>query len=81
MLASRRQNRIPNFYTLRQNDPAFRRAWDDAEQIAADRLKEEAWHRAVEGFDEPVFSSGKLVRDDGNAVMVRRYSDLLLPRS
>src|SRR5437667_12509832 len=66
-------------YTLRQNDPAFRQAWDDAEQIAADRLEAEAWRRAVEGFDEPVVSAGKLVRDeDGNPVMVRRYSDTLL---
>jgi hypothetical protein len=68
-------------YTLRHNDPAFRQAWDEAEQIAADRLEEEAWRRAVEGFDEPVVSGGKLVRDeDGNAVMVRRYSDVLLIR-
>lgn len=68
-------------YTLRHNDPAFRQAWDEAEQIAADRLEEEAWRRAVEGFDEPVVSGGKLVRDEnGNAVMVRRYSDVLLIR-
>jgi hypothetical protein len=68
-------------YTLRHNDPAFRQAWDEAEQIAADRLEEEAWRRAVEGFDEPVVSGGKLVRDeDGNAIMVRRYSDVLLIR-
>jgi hypothetical protein len=68
-------------YALRNNDPAFRQAWDEAEQVAADRLEEEAWRRAVEGFDEPVVSGGKLVRDeDGNAVMVRRYSDVLLIR-
>jgi hypothetical protein len=68
-------------YTLRHNDPAFREAWDEAEEIAADRLEQEAWRRAVEGFDEPVVSAGKLVRDEnGNAVMVRRYSDMLLIR-
>jgi hypothetical protein len=66
-------------YTLRNNDPAFRQAWDEAESIAADRLEEEAWRRAVTGFDEPVVSAGKLARDeDGNAIMVRRYSDMLL---
>jgi len=66
-------------YALRHNDPAFRQAWDEAEAIAADRLEAEAWRRAVEGFDEPVVSAGKLVRDDdGNPVMVRRYSDTLL---
>jgi hypothetical protein len=69
----------PRVYTLRQNDPAFRQAWDEAEEIAADRLEEEAWRRAVEGFEEPVVSAGKLVRDEaGNAVMMRRYSDTLL---
>jgi hypothetical protein len=68
-------------YTLRQNDPAFREAWEEAEEIAADRLEQEAWRRAVEGFEEPVVSAGKLVRDeDGNAVMIRRYSDVLLIR-
>jgi hypothetical protein len=68
-------------YALRHNDPAFRQAWDDAEDIAADRLEAEAWRRAVEGFDEPVVSAGKLVRDEaGNAVMIRRYSDVLLIR-
>ncbi len=66
-------------YTLRHNDPAFREAWDQADEIAADHLEEEAWRRAVEGFDEPVVSGGKLVRDEaGDAVMVRRYSDTLL---
>ena len=68
-------------YALRQNDPAFREAWEEAEEIAADRLEQEAWRRAVEGFEEPVVSAGKLVRDeDGNAVMIRRYSDVLLIR-
>ena len=68
-------------YTRRQNDPAFRQAWEEAEDIAADRLEAEAWRRAVEGFDEPVVSGGKLVRDEhGNAVMLRRYSDVLLLR-
>jgi len=68
-------------YTLRNSDPVFRQAWDEAEQIAVDRLEEEAWRRAVEGFEEPVVSAGKLVRDEnGNAVMVRRYSDMLLIR-
>jgi len=70
---------VARVYALRHNDPAFRQAWDDAEAIAADRLEAEAWRRAVEGFDEPVVSAGKLVHDDdGNPIMVRRYSDTLL---
>jgi hypothetical protein len=66
-------------YAMRHNDPAFRQAWDEAEEIAADRLEAEAWRRAVEGVEEPAVNAGRLVRDEaGNAVMVRRYSDMLL---
>jgi hypothetical protein len=66
-------------YAMRHNDPAFRQGWDEAEEIAADRLEAEAWRRAVEGVDEPAVNAGRLVRDEaGNAVMVRRYSDMLL---
>src|SRR5262249_42589556 len=66
-------------YELRKLDPAFASAWQDAEEIAADRLEEEARRRAVEGVAEPLVSSGKLVRDDsGQPIMVRRYSDHLL---
>ena len=66
-------------YALRHNDPAFRQAWDEAEEVAGGRLEAEAWRRAVDGFDEPVVSAGKLVRDENdNPVMLRRYSDTLL---
>jgi hypothetical protein len=66
-------------YAMRHNDPVFRQAWDEAEEIAADRLEAEAWRRAVEGVDEPAVNGGRLVRDAaGNTVMVRRYSDMLL---
>lgn len=66
-------------YALRRSDPAFKQAWDEAEEIAADRLEEEARRRAVEGFDEPLVSGGKLVQDAaGHVVTVRRYSDALL---
>ena len=66
-------------YELRRTDPAFAAAWDEAEQIATDRLEQEARRRAVEGLLEPLVSGGKLVRDDdGQPIMVRRYSDRLL---
>jgi hypothetical protein len=66
-------------YALRRDDPAFRQAWEAAEEIAADRLEQEAWRRAVEGFDEPLVSGGRLVKDeDGTPLMLRRYSDTLL---
>jgi hypothetical protein len=66
-------------YELRKADPAFASAWEEAEEIAADRLEDEARRRALEGVPEPLVSAGKLVRDDdGQPITVRRYSDNLL---
>ena len=66
-------------YALKSADPAFASAWARAEDVAADRLADEARRRAVDGVPEPVVSAGKLVRDDdGQVVLIRRYSDRLL---
>ena len=66
-------------YELRKADPALASAWAEAEEIAADRLLDEARRRAVEGVAEPLVSAGKLVRDDsGQPITVQRYSDSLL---
>src|SRR6516165_5013435 len=66
-------------YELRKADPVFAAAWEEAEEIATDRLEEEARRRAVEGIAEPLVSAGKLVRDnDGQPIAIRRYSDNLL---
>jgi hypothetical protein len=66
-------------YELRKADPAFASAWEEAEEIAIDKLEEEARRRAVDGVAEPLVSAGKLVRDDdGQPIAVRRYSDNLL---
>jgi hypothetical protein len=66
-------------YELRKTDPAFASAWREAEEMATDRLEDEARRRAIEGVPEPLVSAGKLVRDDdGQPITVRRYSDHLL---
>ena len=66
-------------YELRKLDPEFAAAWAQAEDIAADRLEDEARRRALEGVPELLVSAGKLVRDDdGKPITVRRYSDNLL---
>jgi hypothetical protein len=66
-------------YELRKANPAFAGTWQEAEEIAADRLEDEARRRAVEGVPEPLVSAGKLVRDDdGQPITIRRYSDNLL---
>ena len=44
-------------YELRNRDPAFAAAWEDAEEVAADRLEDEARRRAVEGVTEPLVSA------------------------
>jgi predicted ThiF/HesA family dinucleotide-utilizing enzyme len=66
-------------YELRKTNGAFAAGWDEAEEIAADRLEEEARRRAVEGVQEPLVSGGKIVRDDdGQPIAIRRYADTLL---
>ncbi len=66
-------------YQVRKEDLDFAAAWEDAEGRAADALEAEAWRRAVTGVQEPVVSSGKVVRDDdGQPIAIRRYSDMLL---
>lgn len=64
-------------YERRGDDPAFAAAWDQALEAARPVLEEEAWRRAVEGVDEPVF--GRVGKDqDGQIGTVKKYSDALL---
>ena len=69
-------------YELRKadsTDSTFASAWQEAEEIATDRLEDEARRRALEGVPELLISGGKVVRDDeGQPITVRRYSDNLL---
>ncbi len=59
-------------YDLRAADRVFAELWDDATETAVDHLEREAWQRALEGHEEPVFQRGKKVGT------VRKYSDRLL---
>lgn len=59
-------------YRWRDADPVFAAAWDSAVDVAVDSLEAEAWRRAHEGWDEPVFQRGEEVG------VVRRYSDTLM---
>ena len=59
-------------YEHRNKDPEFAARWDEAEDSYADRLVREAYRRAVDGVDEPVYQQGELVG------VIRRYSDSLL---
>lgn len=67
------------FYAERKSDPEFAAAWDAALEEAADRAEREAWRRAVEGVDEPVY--GRIAKDtDGEIGTIRKYSDTILLR-
>lgn len=63
--------RQSHYYWL-DHVPGYREAAREAREMAADRLEREAWRRAVEGWEEPVYQKGQLVGT------VRRYSDTLL---
>ena len=65
-------------YKLRANDEAFAALFDEAREVAWDKLEQEVYRRAVEGVKEPLVSGGRVVRDDaGEIIYVRRYSDSL----
>lgn len=59
-------------YEWRSDDEAFAKAWDGAEQEAADSLEREAWRRAVEGTDKPVTFQGTIT------ATYKEYSDRML---
>jgi hypothetical protein len=45
-------------YEHRKTDEVFAAGWEEAEQVATDRLEAEAWRRAVEGESEPLVLAG-----------------------
>lgn len=59
-------------YDWLARDAEFRAAFAEAEQQAVDSLEREAYRRALEGTDEPVYQGGKKVG------VIRKYSDTLL---
>lgn len=57
-------------YARREAEPEFDRLWKEAEKQASDSLEEEAWRRATEGVEKPIFYKGEQVgtvkeRSDG----------------
>lgn len=59
-------------YELKKTDRLFAEEWENSIQESADTLEREAWRRAYEGVEEPVFYQGKQV------ALVRKKSDLLI---
>lgn len=65
-------------YDWRAKDPEFAQAWDSALDEAADTMEREAFRRAVEGIEKPVFGSLGRGEGTGEVGRVREYSDTLL---
>lgn len=65
---------------MRERDPIFSQAYDEAMDDAADLLEAEAWRRALEGVPHPLLKAGQPVLDPatGLPITVQRYSDPLL---
>jgi hypothetical protein len=47
-------------WRVRKEDEDFAQAWDDALEQGIDRAEQEAFRRAVVGFEEPVIDKGRL---------------------
>ena len=65
-------------YKWRTDDEVFAAAWEEALDEAADRMEQEAFRRAVEGTEKPVFGSLGRGMGSGEVGRVREYSDTLL---
>jgi hypothetical protein len=83
-VASQRWYSASFFRAERERDPVFEAEWDEALEIAVDKLRLEAWRRGAEGVDEPViYLGGYCYHKDPETgekkqITVKRYSDSLL---
>lgn len=59
-------------YLWRKADAKFAKEWEEALDLGADALEDEAVRRGRDGVDEPVFYKGEMCGT------VRKYSDTLL---
>lgn len=48
-------------WRAREEDPEFAKAWDAAMEEGIDRAEQEAFRRAVTGYEKPVWYKGELV--------------------
>lgn len=59
-------------YLWMSSDPTYPERFESSDEIAIDRLEQEARRRAIVGVEDPVFHGGKIVG------ATKRYSDTLL---
>jgi len=66
-------------YQWRKDDSRFAEEWDSSVEVSNDVIRRAIFHRAVDGWEEPLVSAGKIVRDEhGSPMDIRKYSDPLL---
>jgi hypothetical protein len=65
-------------YRKLATDPAYRQAFELAEERAGQALEDEAVRRAVTGIRRPVMYKGKAVKLGRRTLYVTTYSDMLL---
>jgi hypothetical protein len=59
-------------YRERRGNPKFAERWTEARQLAGERLRDEAFRRAIRGIKRPVFQGGQMVGK------IRHYDNRLL---
>jgi hypothetical protein len=65
-------------YRKLETDPAYRKAFQEAEERAAQTLEDEAVRRGYQGVERPVMYQGKPVKLGRRILYVTTYSDMLL---
>lgn len=59
-------------FEIKERDPDYARACEEAYQAGTEKFEDEARRRAIEGTERPIYQGGKLVGHE------RQYSDRLL---
>ena len=48
-------------YRYRRKYPEFAEAWDEAYNMASDKISEAVWERAIDGAEKPIIKNGEIV--------------------
>lgn len=68
-----------NAYMHRSKDEDFAKAWDEAMEQGVDRAEQEAFNRAIVGFEEPVIYQGRLMYRYERYVATYTHAETGLP--
>jgi len=66
-------------YRARAADDSFATAWDEAMEDGIDKAEQEAFKRAVVGFEEPVVDKGRLAYRYERVVTIEEHAETGLP--